>query len=334
MHEGVLDYSANLNPLGMPESVKHALVDAVDSFDVYPDPYCRALTHAIAQFEGLESTWVLPTAGATDAITRACFAIKPMRALVCAPSYSGYEQALEQAGAKIEHHALRESENFQVTDRILEDINGSTDLVFLANPNNPTGALLDRDVLTDVLDASQRCCAIVVLDECFIDLAPSEGSNKLLAAYDNLVIVKAFTKTFALAGVRLGYALCSNAGLLGRMSDLGQAWAVSTPAQVAGIVALKEQDYVNLAKKLIARERERLVDGLQSCGMQVMPGCANFIMFKVPESSPLYDTLLEHGILIRRCENFCGLDDSWFRIAVRAPEENTHFLVALQEVCT
>ncbi len=345
-HEGVLDYSANLNPLGVPDSVKQALAQSVDSFGVYPDPHCRALTQAIAQFEGVDAAWVLPTAGATDAITRVCLAVKPAHALVCAPSYSGYEQALEQVGATVEHHALREEENFQVTARILNDVDSEIDLVFLANPNNPTGALLDCDILIDVLDATRRCGAVVVLDECFVDLTSQAGSTELLGGYDNLVIVKALTKTFALAGVRAGYALCCNADLLGRMRELGQTWAVSTPAQVAGIAALQERDYVELAKKLVAHERERLVDALESYGMQVVPGCANFIMFKAPQGgsapssgtpvpsppSPLYDAMLERGILIRRCENFHGLDGSWYRIAVRAPEENTRFLVVLQEV--
>ena len=369
-HEGVLDYSANLNPLGMPDSVKQALAQSLDSLSVYPDPHSHALIRAIAQFEGVDDAWVLPTAGATDAITRVCLAVKPthgLHGLVCAPSYSGYEQALEQAGAQISRHTLREEENFQVTTRILDDIDHGIDLIFLANPNNPTGALIDRDVLIGVLDAAQRCDALVVLDECFIDLTPQAGSNTLLASYDNLLIVKTFTKTFALAGVRAGYALCSHANLLGRMNAFGQPWAVSTPAQVAGIAALQERDYIELAKKLVAHERKRLVDALQNWGMQVVPGCANYIMFKDPEDrvspsgktaepspdgttepspggtaepspseaaepSPLYDALLERGILIRRCANFHGLVGSWYRIAVRAPEENTRFLVVLQEV--
>ena len=334
-HKGVLDYSANLNPLGMPDSVKRVLAQSVDSFDVYPDPYCRDLTQAIAQFEDISASKVLPTAGATDAITRACLVVKPQSALVCAPCYSGYEQALEQVGAKIVRHNLREDEHFQVTNRILEDIDTGIDLIFLANPNNPTGALLDRDVLINVLDAALRSNAMVVLDECFIDLTPHTGSNDLLATYSKLIIVKAFTKTFALAGLRAGYALCSNPSFIAQMNDLGQTWAVSTPAQLAGIAALQEAGYIELAKNLIAAERERLVGALQNYGMQVVPGCANYIMFKCDKETvpvALHDAFLAQGILIRSCENFCGLDDSWFRIAVRAPEENTRFLVALQEV--
>ena len=354
VHDGVLDYSANLNPLGIPASVKEALVRAVDSFDIYPDPSCTQLVSAIAEFENVDTDWIVPTAGATDAITRLCHAAalehEDARALVCAPCYSGYEQALEQAGIPIERHELHEADGLHVTRRILDDITDEIGLVFLANPNNPTGLCLERDLLESVLARAEEIDAFVALDECFIDLTQQGGSNDLLERFSNLVIVKALTKTFALAGIRVGYALSSSAGMVELLRSLGQMWAVSTPAQTAGTVALREGEYVQQAQKLIAQERARLTAVLQNHGMHVVPGQSNYLMFKVPDEtqsatdgSPLhqapacqrlYEDLLTHGVLVRRCENYYGLHGQWYRIAVRSSEDNDRFIEAFEKVCS
>ena len=329
-HQGVLDFSANLNPLGIPSRATQALAEALDSFDVYPDPDCLELTQAIAAFEHVPQDWVLPCAGATDALSRLCLALRPERGLVCAPCYSGYEQALEQAGSTVVRHALRAEDGFQVTERILDDIDESIDAVFMANPNNPTSRCLPRDILLRVLDATAQRSIPVVLDECFIDLTQKQGSAELLADHPHLIIIKALTKTFALAGLRVGYALCSHASTIERLRAAGQMWAVSTPAQVAGVAVLSEQGYVEQARTLIAGERARLASALAEQGLHVIEGDANYVMFQGPNG--LYDKFLEHGILIRRCENYHELDSTWYRIAVRTPEENNVFIAALQEV--
>ncbi|MBQ9068664.1 MAG: aminotransferase class I/II-fold pyridoxal phosphate-dependent enzyme [Eggerthellaceae bacterium] len=342
-HAGALDYSANLNPLGLPPSVKEAIVAAVDTFDVYPDPQCTRLVRSIARFEQVDEQWVVPCAGATDAITRFCRASalqrEEGRALVCAPCYKGYEQALEQAGIPIDRHCLRAEEDFRVTERILDDMTDETGLVFLANPNNPTGLCLNRSLIEAVLERAARLDALVALDECFIDLTCEDGLNDLLDRFDNLVIIKALTKTYALAGLRVGYALCASEGVRILLTSLGQMWAVSTPAQVAGVAALQEDTYVEEGRQLVARERTRLAEALEARGMHVIPGQSNYLMFRdfacesgETDASSLYGELLKHSILIRRCENYQGLDGSWYRIAVRTSHENDQLIAALKEV--
>ena len=328
-HPGVLDFSASINPLGMPQGAVEALRASIETFAAYPDPHSRDLRSALATFEHVPEEWALPCAGATDAITRLCQVVRPSNALVCDPCYAGYEEALKQVGAKLVHHRLRREQGFLVDEDVADVLGDGVQLVFLANPNNPTGLCLDRSVLVSCLERAREVGAIVALDECFIDLTEQMGSSDLLAQYPHLVIVKALTKTYALAGLRIGYALCADRPLLERMRQAGQSWAVSAPAQVAGVACLHDADYLRKSLQLLSAERTSLRQGLLALGLDVMPGEANYLLFEGPVG--LRETLLAHGVLVRSCENFVGLGPYWYRVAVRTSHENQQLLAALKE---
>ena len=329
-HPGALDFSANLNPLGMPIQAKRALVEGIDAFERYPDPACRELTLAIARFERVDPGEVLACAGATDAFARICSTVGPEKALACAPCYSGYEQACVQRDIELLWHDLRREDGFRVTERLPKRIGRDVGLVFLANPNNPTGGCVDRDVVYACLARAREVGAVVVLDESFVDLSDGKGSNDLLKEFQNLVIVKALTKTFALAGLRVGYALCSDERLLSSLRAVGQPWAVSVPAQLAGVASLQDADYLAESRALVARERTRLADALLALGLRVLPSDTNFLLFEGPEG--LHGQLLRQGILIRPCDNFRGLDEHWYRVAVRNPKENKQLIDAFSTI--
>ena len=335
---GFVDFSANLNPLGMPDEVVRALREVADSFDIYPDLQCRELRRALAGKIGASADHIVCTAGATDLIWRVCRAIRPQTALLVAPGFSGYEQALEQIGAHIVWHALREQEGFRVTERILEEAPlvagagpvGERTIVFLCSPNNPTGITIERGLVVRVLEAAQRVGATVVLDECFLAFTREASAVELCERFPNLVVMRAFTKTYAMAGLRLGYGVCSGVQLVQELEDAGQPWAVSAPAQVAGIAALGAEGWVERTRVYVDTERAKLANGLHELGMHVIPGEANYLLFRSPV--PLYGPLLERGFLIRRCGNFEGLDDSWYRVAVRTGEQNAALFGALRDV--
>ncbi len=329
-HPGVVDFSASLNPLGMPAAARQALVNGVDAFMRYPDPACRELVSAIARFEGVDDAWVVPTAGATDAFSRICAVVRPRQALVCAPCYSGYEQALCQAGAGVAWHDLREDEGFRVTGRLARDIVAGTDVVFVASPNNPTGLCVPRHVVRACAQRAYEVGALLVLDECFVDLSDEEGMVGLLAECPGLVIVKALTKTYALAGLRVGYVLCADGGLASRLRDAGQPWAVSVPAQIAGVASLADVDHLAKSRRLVAAERERLGRALRTLGLRVLPSQANYLLLQGPEG--LRERLLGQGILIRPCDNFRGLGPTWYRVAVRASQDNDLLVEVLEGV--
>ena len=205
-------------------------------------------------------------------------------------------------------------------------------MVFLCQPNNPTGQLTPLALVEALLHRCERCDALLVVDECFLDFLPeSEAlSAKKLLASPNLIILKAFTKLYGMAGVRLGYCLGSNIALLDKMQSAGQPWAVSSLAQAAGLAALDETAYVARVQELIAEQRPILRDGLRALGLRVLDGSANYLLFQAPET--LGDALRQRGIVLRGCGNYPGLDGSWYRTAVRTAPENQQLLKVLQEV--
>lgn len=338
-HEGAVDFSANVNPLGMPDHVARALRDHVADCEAYPDPACRQLRAALSQSEGVPAGRILCTAGATDLIYRACAALKPASGLVTAPCFSGYERALEQCGARVVRYRLKPEDGFGVTGEMLScpalsgtgGEAGRVDLAFLCNPNNPTGLVIDAGLLERILAAARDRGTVVVLDECFLDFTGRPSAVPLCEEFPNLVVMKAFTKLYAMPGLRLGYGICSDEALVARLDAAGQQWAVSTPAQVAGVAALEEPGWAQRTREYVYAQRAVLEAGLRGCGLHVVPGQANYLLFQ--SGRELYGPMLQRGFLIRRCENFEGLDDTWFRIAVRTESENAAFLAALKEVC-
>ena len=325
-----LDFSVNTNPLGLPAQVRQALVSRVDEFSWYPDQQCRLLRRAIALDEGVCERQILCGNGAADLIYRLCNAIKPRRALVCAPTFSEYERALAQAGCAVVHHMLEESDGFALTDSILEKITHGVEMLFLCQPNNPTGRLIAPEILSEILHRAQAVGAVAVVDECFLPFTNADSCKVLMPKHNKLVTIKAFTKIYAMAGLRLGYLLCVDEALLLRISDAGAWWSVSVPAQIAGEAALKVPNWREDTLRLIADEREFLSKEIERLGMTVYPSDANFLLIKSEE--PLYEKLLSKGILIRVCGNFEGLDNSFFRIAIKEHDENICLIQAIKEI--
>ena len=329
----LLDCSANVSPLGLPAGVAAALSGCVTRCSRYPDPLCRALSGAIGEAEGVPAGWVLCGNGAADLIWRAALALKPARALVTAPTFAEYQAALEAAGCRVEAFRLEEKKDFVLDESFLDALEPGVGMVFLCEPNNPTGRTSPRPLLERILARCRAIGAVLVVDECFGDFLEDPAAHTLkgcLGVYPNLVILKAFTKIYGMAGVRLGYLLGSDEDLLDRLRRAGQPWAVSTPAQEAGLAALKETEYVRQVRALIAQERPVLAAGLRALGCRVVEGEANYLLFRC--ETPLIEPLRQRGILLRSCGNYEGLDDAWYRTAVRTGPENARLLGALKEV--
>lgn len=330
----LLDFSANISPLGVPEKVKRAAIQALDKAERYPDPLCRELREKLSKRHGVPADWILCGNGASDLIYRLALAKRPKTAMVTAPAFSEYENALNLCGCCVRRFPLRWENQFAVTDDILPAIVPSLDIMFLCEPNNPTGRTTDRRLLVRV---PERCAAsgtLLVVDECFNDLLdnPAERSLiNLLPRFSNLLILRAFTKSHGMAGLRLGYALCRDVELLDRTQQSGPPWAVSGPAQAAGAAALGEDSYLSKLRRLIQQERPRLAAGLEALDCRVCPGEANYLLFFSPEPN-LGELLRERGVLLRDCSNYHGLGPGWYRAAVRTKEENQALLRVMREV--
>ena len=324
-----LDFSANVSPLGLPAGVAAAITNALPTADRYPDPLCRELRAALAGAEGVPADWILCGNGAADLIFRLALAVRPRRALLPAPTFAEYEAALQTVGCAVQRVFLREENEFAVTEEFIDAVTPETDIVFLCQPNNPTGQVTPPALVERLVRRCAECGAVLVVDECFLDFLPDRDAwtaKQLLRDAPQLVILKAFTKLYAMAGVRLGYALCGDATLLEKMRGAGQPWAVSSLAQAAGLAALQETAYAGAVRALIAEQRPRMAAGLRALGLRVMDGQANYLLFRA--TPDFGEKLRRRGAVVRSCANYPGLDAAWYRTA----EENTRLLQIMGEI--
>lgn len=333
-HPDTLDFSANLNPLGTPNSVRKAAEAALSELNRYPDPYCRRLVQAISRFEGVEEEVVLCGCGAAELIYTCCAALKPRRALELAPTFSEYAAALETVGCKVQRWTLKKENGFELDASFCSFLRQSQwDMVFLCNPNNPTGRLIDPELFRQIAEICRSKGIRLFVDECFLDFTSvwrEQSLKPLLPDHPELLILKAFTKSYGMAGLRLGYCLCSDKELLSAMSRLVQPWNVSVPAQAAGVTALNEAAFLERTRRLVRQQRLWLQENLASLRIEVYPSSANYLLLYSP--LPLWERLLEQGIAVRNCANYPGLGEGWIRIAVKRPGENQSLLAALQKI--
>lgn len=325
--EIMYDFSANLNPLGMPESVKNALQKSISEWEKYPDPLCRNLVNKLSEHENFAPENIVCGNGAADLIFRIVQAVKPKKAVVCAPSFSEYSKALVQNGSEILTYFLSEQNDFVLDEKILEMLDESVQMLILCTPNNPTGQTIDSELLRRICEKCKANDIVFLCDECFIDFTENAARAEQFLNAD-VVILKAFTKIYAMAGLRLGYALFGDAELAESVRKKGQFWSVSAPAQTAGEAALDEKFYLEKTIELVKTERGSLTEKLRDFGFKVYPSKANFILFK--SELPLDEMLLQEKILIRSCTNFDGLEQGFFRIAVRSHEENSALVSAIE----
>lgn len=327
--ENLLDFSVNISPLGMSEAVKAAMEYRLED-ESYPDPYCRKLSAALARREGLKEQDIFCGSGASELIFRLCLALRPKRTLLAVPCFSEYEKAARLSGSEISYYFLPEDKGFFLGEGFLNAITPGMDLVFLANPNNPTGRLPDWPML----EAAARRCgevgAVLAVDECFLAFTGGRSCRELLDVCPHLVVLNAFTKSHAMAGLRLGYLLTKNHELLTAVREAGPCWSVSSLAQRAGLAALEEEKCLEGLRRYNAVERPWMAEKMLELGLRVYEGEANFILFFGPDH--LKQSLITRGILIRDCSNFRGLGPGYWRTAVKSHPENEQLIQALKEV--
>ncbi|MCR5665285.1 MAG: aminotransferase class I/II-fold pyridoxal phosphate-dependent enzyme [Eubacterium sp.] len=332
-NEDMLDFSANINFCGMPSSVREAAIKGVMESENYPQPQAHRLCERIGETYHLNKERVICGNGAAELLFAMAHAIKPKRALLYEPSFFEYEQSLSSCNCEIEFYDLPIEHNFQMQEDYLERITDDIDMIFLCNPNNPTGALTSKSMLLQILDKCKAMDVWMIVDECFLDFVAETESYSLIGEvlkYKKLVILKAFTKTFAMPGLRLGFLLSGSEQLVAEMKKQLQPWNISLPAMYAGEAALRETEYVAYSSKKIAQQREFLCEQLSNLGLQVYEPSANYIFFKGPKG--LASKLKKHHILIRDCSNYRNLTDGFYRIAVRTKGENERLIRALKEI--
>ena len=343
-----LDFSVNLSPIGPPKEVCGLLTeDWTGILTNYPDPEYRELRQELSQKLELPEDWILCGNGASELLMAVVQAVRPKRAMIPVPSYQGYERALQAVGTEILFYELDKGKGFALTEDILERADGLKKLagtkeeimLFLCNPNNPVGKSIEPALLNKIADYCKANHIYLVMDECYLDLltdAQSRTMKRKLPENPYLIIVNAFTKAYALPGIRLGYLTTGNEELREKIRMQQPEWSVSMLAQRAGIAALGSKEYLNEAGQAVRTEREYVCAQLQELGMKVFDGEAPFVMFL--SGKELYEPLKEKGILIRRCDGIRGVRDPseenghYYRIGLRSHAENVRLMKAIREV--
>ncbi len=333
-----LDFSSNINPLGISKNLLNDVCRELGSLcTTYPDPSCKELKNSILEYLGLEldPTWLLIGNGATELIHIFTRTFVRKKVVISAPTFCEYELSARRSGATIKFIPLKNWE--PDAEKILKESNEGCDAVFLCNPNNPTGILstISARKIIENIDPNTQ----IFIDECFIELVEGSGKEnsmiEMVSDYKNLVILRSMTKSFSLAGIRLGYCVC-NPNLINLMLDNSISWSVNGVAQKLGMLVLKDTSYLEKSKRLIRRERNFMINELKKMTkFSPMPSDVNFFLIDVSDQSSIEvrNYLLNNsGILVRDCRTFTGMGLKHIRVAVKKHIENAILMDALKSM--
>lgn len=331
----ILDFSASINPLGMPPGVRQAALAALEQSTHYPELDAASLTEALAAHLGLPAANILPGSGSTELLYHAARVLRPRRVLLVTPAFSEYERALNLVGAEIDFFPLSPQDDFRFdAERLLRRLTPETDVILFANPGNPGGAGIEPKVVEAIVQAVREQ-AVVAVDEAFVDFAPHLSVLDRIMKYGNLYVFRSLTKFYAIPGLRAGFLAGPERGI-GLLAASRPPWPFSTVAQAAAEACLREEAFRRQTLEIIPVLRQQLAEDLRSLGLKVYPSVANYLLARIDSAQKtareLATSLRGRGILIRDCSNFPPLDGRFFRVAVRTAEENGKLLAALREV--
>ncbi|MDE5764205.1 MAG: aminotransferase class I/II-fold pyridoxal phosphate-dependent enzyme [Ruminococcus sp.] len=324
----ILDFSLNLNPLGIPHSVRKVISDE-RCWNAYPDMECTALRRKISVLEDVPAENIVCGNGGDDMIFRIVTALNPARAVIFSPCSYEYRRALEQNGCKITEIQLDSKDNFSMTADAVSVIPEYTGMVILGSPSNPTGMVVTPYVMKCLAEQCERNHTVLVCDERYIDFLYKNSRLSAKRVLDrHIIIVKSFTRIFSIAGIRLGYAIAGDRETAEKIRSTGQRFSISGIALAAAEKAVQEIEFMRLTRSYIEIVRRDLSGELTASGIQVFPSCANFLLIHC--ELPIDELLRRKGIIIKKCGAEYGLDDGYFRISLRKHDDNRRLVEALE----
>ena len=322
----VLDFSASINPMGMPPAARHAIKTWVGDVLHYPDIESTRLKEAVAERFGLDPASVLPGNGSTELIYLIPRALKPRNVLIASPTFSEYERACGLSGARVEHFEMAASGGFLPDMDSFGRAMNNSDMAFFCNPGNPSGAVLPRDDVLELASLASNYKCVLVVDEAFMEFCPEHSVLGEDGEY--LIVLRSLTKFYALAGLRAGFA-CMPPQIMKAVLKYKEPWSVNVLAERAAVVALGQSGFINRSLKYVERERDLLRRKLEALGFIVYPSHANYLLFETSKAERLVRGLYKRGILVRDCSNFRGLGHKHLRVAVRTRKENSILVTAM-----
>lgn len=339
----ILDFSANINPLGPPSSVREQWPRLWSTVGRYPDPRQRRLRSRLAARHGIAVEQVLVTNGGAEAIELLMRALRPQKVGLVEPCFGEYRQAAERVGAQVVARSVPEtSEGFVIPFSVVESLLAEVDVLVLGNPNNPTGMLWERSQLEALAQQAARRRCHLMLDEVFLDFLPEEDDLTMIpaAADGSVSVVRSLTKMYAIPGLRLGYLVADEA-LVARCRKLQTPWSVNGVAEQVGQLVLADEDFVMKTRLWLTEERqwfmaaveEQLADWFRPVPM---PAAVNYMLLQLRLEGwtdvELQRRLAELGIMIRACRTFPGMGESYVRLAIRLREDNERFLATMRQL--
>ena len=363
----ILDYSSNINPYGIPESLKKRITENLEVLERYPDPDYVELRQKLANLNKVNLSDIILGNGATEIIFLFMKVINPKKILIVSPTFGEYERALkateisgdtvslsssngdnkniENKKIEIEYFELKESDDFKLNiGNLKNELENKYDLLIICNPNNPTGKFLKLAQTEEILKECNKYDTKLFIDEAFIEfledgmkesIINTEGNKK------NLFVTRAFTKFFAIPGLRLGYGMYFDKELEKKISEKKEPWSVNNIAEMAGLTVLDDTEYIEKTLKWIAEEKIYMYEKLNKIsGMKVYETEVNFITGKIDEKlfsegvnvKILREKMFEQGILIRDASNFKFLDERFFRLAIKDRESNKRVIEVLKGI--
>lgn len=332
----LLDYSSNINPMGVPELFKKAVIENFEMLEKYPDPDYVELRESIGKYNNLSQNEIIVGNGATEILFLYMRAMQPKKTVVVAPSFAEYRRALESIGSEIIYYPMLEENNWKLDiERFINEV-PQCDLVVICNPNNPTGSFVSLEDIEKINSTLKKRGIKLFIDEAFIEFIKGwESLTGVLLKSKNIFVMRALTKFFAVPGVRLGYGITYDSEVLEKMNQCKEPWSVNTFAELAGKTMLWDRKYIEDAEKWIDEEKKWFYEESQKIkNIKTYPTNTNFILVKLLKynSKEVRDKMIEKGVVVRDASNFQYLDERYIRLAIKNRENNKKVLKALEEV--
>ena len=340
--EEIINFGANVNPLGLSTSVKEALSSCLDVLSSYPDREYTSLREVLSAYCGIPADFILPGNGSSELISLLIDARAPKRTLILGPTYSEYSWELSFSGSTQAVYHLKQDQNFllDIDDlcRVLDE--GGYDFLILCNPNNPTSSAVLRDDLEGLISFCAKRDIFVMIDETYVEFAPDiEAVTAVPFTKDhtNLCVLRGVSKFFAAPGMRLGYAVTGNPEFLKKMKEKQIPWSLNSLGALAGELLFQDREYIAKTRALILSERKRMYDALsRTPSYQVFEPYANFILLKILKDGrtafDVFETCIRSGLMIRECSSFQCLEGEFIRFCVMMPGDNSRLLNVLKEI--
>ncbi len=339
--EAIVNFAGNVNPLGLPASVKEAVATHADLFSSYPDREYLSLRNVLSNYCDVPADYILPGNGSSELIALLIEARAPKHTLILGPTYSEYSRELTFSGSTQDYYHLQETSDFRPDlDDLFHTLSDGYDFLIICNPNNPTSSAIFRDELKELLAFCKRKNIFVMTDETYVEFAPDISAITavpLTKQFSNLMVLRGVSKFYAAPGMRFGYGITGNSEFLKTMREKQIPWSLNSLGAFAGEMLFQDHDYYQQTRNLILSERQKMYETIKKLPtFKIYPAYANFLLVKILKdgitSFDVFERCIQKGLMIRDCSSFQCLEGEYVRFCIQMPEENQRLLDLLQTI--